>query len=81
MIVQEQSAPCKTHRLPPPPVKRFLDHLFVDCGLGEYLAQDRGVRALGDTVHAACAVVAEVDGKLGGDVAEVAERRSPGGDQ
>jgi integrase/recombinase XerD len=33
MIVQELPSPPKERRVPPPIVKRFLDYLFVECGL------------------------------------------------
>ena len=55
--------------------------LFVERRLGEHFAQNRRVGTLRDAVHAAGAVVGDVLRNLRGDVAEVAERRSPGGDQ
>jgi integrase/recombinase XerD len=33
MVVQEQTLPQRPKQLPPPIVKRFLDYLFVECGL------------------------------------------------
>ena len=49
--------------------------------LGQHLAEDGGVGALGDAVHAAGAVLGDVDRDLRGDVAEVAEGGGAGGDQ
>ena len=64
-------------------VSRFGDRRqpLLELGLGEHLAQDRRVGALGHAVHAAGAVLGNIQGDLGGDVAEVAEGRRAGGNQ
>ena len=63
MVVQEHTAVCEERKLPPPLIKRFLDYLFVECGLAGHtiVAYQRDLCRFWETVEALGLDAEEID--------------------